>query len=291
MSVKIEHLSHVYGVGSPFEFQALDDVNVTLETGEFIALIGHTGSGKSTLIQHLNGLLTPTSGTVYINDKDIFNQDKKEMLAVRHAVGLVFQYPEHQLFEETVAKDVAFGPKNLKLDEAEIDKRVKSAIKMVGLDYDKVAEKSPFELSGGQMRRVAIAGVLAMHPDVLILDEPTAGLDPAGRDEILGQIEKLHKDTGNTIVLVSHSMEDVAKYADKILVMASGKAKFFGTPTEVFRHQKELEAIGLTVPQVKGLMTKLKQVYPDINEDVFTVEAAMAEIERVIGRRKESADV
>lgn len=288
MSVKIEHLSHIYGVGSPFEHKALDDVNITLDSGEFIALIGHTGSGKSTLIQHLNGLLEPTSGTVYLGDTDIFALEKKQILNVRHAVGLVFQYPEAQLFEETVAKDVAYGPKNLKLSDDEIDRRVKSAIKMVGLNYDEVAEKSPFELSGGQMRRVAIAGVLAMQPEVLILDEPTAGLDPAGRDEILEQIASLHKRTGNTIVLVSHSMEDVAKYADKILVMASGRARFYGTPSEVFQHQDELEKIGLTVPQIKGLMTKLKGYFPDIDDDIFTVEAARKEIERVLRRKNDA---
>ena len=211
MSVRIEHLEHIYAQGSPFAFKALDDVTVTLDSGAFIALIGHTGSGKSTLIQHLNGLLTPTAGTVYLGDKDVFAQNKKDLIALRHSVGLVFQYPEHQLFEETVAKDVAFGPKNLKIPEDEIPRRVRGAIEMVGLDYDAVAEKSPFELSGGQMRRVAIAGVLAMQPEVLILDEPTAGLDPRGRDEILDQIARLHAETHNTVILVSHSMEDIGR--------------------------------------------------------------------------------
>jgi energy-coupling factor transport system ATP-binding protein len=283
MSVRIEHLEHIYAQGSPFAFKALDDVTVTLDSGAFIALIGHTGSGKSTLIQHLNGLLTPTAGTVYLGDKDVFTQNKKDLIALRHSVGLVFQYPEHQLFEETVAKDVAFGPKNLKIPEDEIPRRVRGAIEMVGLDYDAVAEKSPFELSGGQMRRVAIAGVLAMQPEVLILDEPTAGLDPRGRDEILDQIARLHAETHNTVILVSHSMEDVGRYADKILVMHRGKAVYYDTPTAVFKHVEKLEAIGLAVPQVKYLMRALKQKYPEINEDIFTVAAARAEIGRVLG--------
>lgn len=283
MSVKIEHLEHIYAQGSPFAFKALDDVNVILDSGAFIALIGHTGSGKSTLIQHLNGLLTPTAGTVYLGDKDVFAQNKKELVALRHSVGLVFQYPEHQLFEETVAKDVAFGPKNLKIPEDAISRRVREAIEMVGLDYDAVAEKSPFELSGGQMRRVAIAGVLAMQPEVLILDEPTAGLDPRGRDAILDQIARLHEETHNTVILVSHSMEDVGRYADKILVMHRGKAVYYDTPKAVFNHVEELERIGLAVPQVKYLMRALKQKYPAINEDIFTVEAARAEIGRVLG--------
>lgn len=283
MSVKIEHLEHIYAQGSPFAFKALDDVTVTLDSGAFIALIGHTGSGKSTLIQHLNGLLTPTAGTVYLGDKDVFAQNKKDLIALRHSVGLVFQYPEHQLFEETVAKDVAFGPKNLKIPGDEIPRRVRGAIEMVGLDYDAVAEKSPFELSGGQMRRVAIAGVLAMQPEVLILDEPTAGLDPRGRDEILDQIARLHDETHNTVILVSHSMEDVGRYADKILVMHQGKAVYYDTPTAVFKHVEALERIGLAVPQVKYLMRALKQKYPEIDEDIFTVAAARAEIGRVLG--------
>ena len=287
MSLKIEHLDHVYAQNSPFEFKALDDVNVELENGHFIALIGHTGSGKSTLIQHLNGLIEPTSGTVYLNGVDIFNQSKEDLVKTRFSVGLVFQYPEHQLFEETVAKDVAFGPKNLKLLEEEIQERVKWAIEMVGLDYEKMKDVSPFELSGGQMRRVAIAGVLAMKPKVLILDEPTAGLDPHGRDTILGQIEKLHKATGNTVILVSHSMEDVGRYADRILVMYQGQAVYYDTPTVVFRHVDELEKMGLAVPEVKYLMRALKKRYPEIDDDIFTVEAAKAEIERVFGGERD----
>ena len=287
MSLKIEHLDHVYAQNSPFEFKALDDVNVELENGHFIALIGHTGSGKSTLIQHLNGLIEPTSGTVYLNGVDIFNQSKEDLVKTRFSVGLVFQYPEHQLFEETVAKDVAFGPKNLKLLEEEIQERVKWAIEMVGLDYEKMKDVSPFELSGGQMRRVAIAGVLAMRPEVLILDEPTAGLDPHGRDMILGQIEKLHKATGNTVILVSHSMEDVGRYADRILVMYKGKAVYYDTPTVVFRHVDELEKMGLAVPEVKYLMRALKKRYPEIDDDIFTVEAAKVEIERVFGGERD----
>jgi energy-coupling factor transport system ATP-binding protein len=284
MSLKIEHLDHIYAAGSPFEFQALKDINVELEDGCFIALIGHTGSGKSTLIQHLNGLIEPTSGTVYLDGQDIFDQSKEDLIKTRFSVGLVFQYPEHQLFEETVAKDVAYGPKNLKLPEDEIHERVKWAIEMVGLDYGKIKDVSPFELSGGQMRRVAIAGVLAMRPKVLILDEPTAGLDPHGRDMILGQIQKLHKAAHNTVILVSHSMEDVGRYADRILVMYHGKAVYYDTPTQVFRHVDELEKMGLAVPQVKYLMRALKKQYPEINDDLFTVEDARDEIERVLGR-------
>lgn len=286
MSLEIKHLDHIYSQGSPFEFKALKDINVTIEKGEFIGLIGHTGSGKSTLIQHLNGLIKPTSGTVYLDGRDIFEQNKKEMIQLRHAIGLVFQYPEAQLFEETVARDVAFGPKNLGLDADEIDLRVHSAIDMVGLDYDLIAEKSPFELSGGQMRRVAIAGVLAMEPDVLILDEPTAGLDPRGRDEILSQIKKLHDAKHNTVILVSHSMEDVGRLSDKILVMYQGETVFYDTPAHVFKHVEQLESIGLAVPQVTYLMHALKRTFPEMRDDIFTVEAARGEINRVLGGNK-----
>src|SRR5665647_1170055 len=204
MSVEIKNLTHIYSQGSPFEFQALEDINITIEDGSFVGIIGHTGSGKSTLIQHLNGLLIPTSGTVIVDGTDIFAQKKSKLIQLRHRIGLVFQYPEHQLFEETVHKDVAFGPKNQGLSEKEVDERVRNSIKMVGLNYDEVKDKSPFELSGGQMRRVAIAGVIAMEPSVLILDEPTAGLDPRGRDEILEQIKTMHRERKNTVILVSH---------------------------------------------------------------------------------------
>ncbi|WP_195269989.1 energy-coupling factor transporter ATPase [Eubacterium sp. 1001713B170207_170306_E7] len=286
MPLEIQHLDHTYSEGSPFEFKALKDINLNIEDGEFIGLIGHTGSGKSTLIQHLNGLLQPTGGTVLFNGADIFAEKKEALIQIRHKIGLVFQYPEHQLFEETVEKDVSFGPKNLGLDEEEISRRVKHAIKMVGLNYEKVKDKSPFELSGGQMRRVAIAGVLAMDPDVLILDEPTAGLDPSGRDEILNQIKTLHEKKKITVILVSHSMEDVGKLVDKIIVMHAGEVVFFDTPARVFTQIDTLESIGLAVPEVTYLMRELKKKYPDIREDIFTVEAARQEIERVVGRER-----
>lgn len=282
MPLEIKHLDHIYSQGSPFEFQALKDINLTVADGEFVGLIGHTGSGKSTLIQHLNGLLAPTGGAVYFDGKDIFSDKKEGLIQLRHKIGLVFQYPEHQLFEETVEKDVAFGPRNLGLPEEEIARRVKHAIKMVGLNFEKIRDKSPFELSGGQMRRVAIAGVLAMEPEVLILDEPTAGLDPRGRDEILGQIKHLHDKKKITVILVSHSMEDVGRLVDKIIVMHAGEVVFYDTPAKVFTEIDTLEKIGLAVPEVTYLMRELKKHYPDIREDIFTVEAARAEILRVV---------
>lgn len=282
MSIKLDHLTHTYGENTPFEYKALDDISLTIEDGEFIGLIGHTGSGKSTLIQHLNGLLTPTSGTVYVDDKDIFSGSKEDMYKLRLRIGLVFQYPESQLFEETVEKDVGYGPKNLGLSEHEIRERVKEALGRVGLDYEAVKDKSPFELSGGQMRRAAIAGVLAMRPQVLVLDEPTAGLDPAGRDEILGVVQKLHEDRNSTIILVSHSMEDVGRLVEKVLVMDHGRIAYYDTPENVFPHTKELEDMGLAAPQVTYLMQRLKKTYPDINDKVFTVEKAREEILRVI---------
>ena len=282
MPIKIEHLGHDYAKGTPFEYRALKDINLEIEDGCFVGLIGHTGSGKSTLIQHLNGLLEPTSGTVYVDGRDIFNEKKDELYKLRLRIGLVFQYPEHQLFEETVAKDVAFGPRNLGLNETEIDDRVREAIENVGLDFDEVKDKSPFELSGGQMRRVAIAGILAMEPTVLILDEPTTGLDPAGRDEILGQIKKLHDERGITVILVSHSMEDVGKLVDKIIVMNDGDIEYFDTPAEVFKHTKHIEEIGLAAPEVTYLMQRLKETYLEINDSIFTVEGAVDEITRVL---------
>lgn len=289
MPIKIEHLGQTYSKGTPFEYQALKDINAEIRDGEFIGLIGHTGSGKSTLIQHLNGLLEPTEGTVYVDGQDIFSESKEDLYKLRLRIGLVFQYPEHQLFEETVAKDVAFGPKNLGLDEKEINRRVREAIEMVGLDYQEVRDKSPFELSGGQMRRVAIAGILAMEPSVIVLDEPTAGLDPAGRDEILGQIKKLHDEKGITVVLVSHSMEDVGKLVDRIIVMNDGEIEYFDTPAEVFKHTKRLEEIGLAAPEVTYLMQELKKTFPDLNDEIFTVDQAVEEIARVLGKGK--ADV
>ena len=248
MAIKIEHLNYVYGQGTAFEQQALKDVNLEIQDGQFIGLIGHTGSGKSTLIQHLNGLIRATDGAIYYNGKNIYD-DGYDMRALRSRVGLVFQYPEHQLFEIDVFTDVCFGPKNQGLSKEETQSRAREALTMVGLD-ESFYKQSPFELSGGQKRRVAIAGVLAMEPEVLILDEPTAGLDPRGRDEILDQIERLHHEKKMTILLVSHSMEDIAKYVDRILVMNHGEKVFDDTPKEVFKHYRELEAIGLAAPQI-----------------------------------------
>lgn len=282
MALEIKQLSHIYSKGSPFESVALKDIDAVIENGEFIGLIGHTGSGKSTLIQHLNGILKPTSGTVYIDGKDVFAQKKKDMIALRHAVGLVFQYPEHQLFEETVYKDVAFGPKNLKLDEKTIDRRVRDAVTLVGLP-ETVLDKSPFSLSGGQMRRVAIAGVVAMEPQILILDEPTAGLDPHGRDEILREIKKLHAEKKMTVILVSHSMEDISRIADRILVLHQGEKVFFDTPAAVFREVETLEKIGLAAPEISYLIKRLRVKYPEIPDDIFTVEDAAAAIDHVLG--------
>lgn len=273
MSIKIENLTHIYMPGSPFEKKALDDVSLEFKDGEFVALIGHTGSGKSTLIQHMNGLLKPSRGKIIVNDKDISAKGVK-LSEIRKKVGLVFQYPEYQLFEETIEKDIQFGPRNLGISESEIDVRVKRAMNIVGLDYETYKDKSPFELSGGQKRRVAIAGVVAMEPAVLILDEPTAGLDPKGRDEILYQIKKLHKEYNMTIVLVSHSMEDVAKVADRILVMNKGKCILDGTPKEVFRNIETLEEVGLAAPQVTYLMRALKEKGMEIDKEVFTVKDA-----------------
>ena len=270
-----DHISYVYSAGTAYEKKALNDVSLTINKGEFIGIIGHTGSGKSTLIQHFNGLEKATSGTIYFNGQDIYDKDFN-MKSLRSKVGLVFQYPEHQLFETTVLEDVKFGPKNLGLDKLEVDLRAFEAIKQVGLSENSY-DASPFELSGGQKRRVAIAGVLAMKPEILILDEPTAGLDPRGRDEILDQIAKLHKE-GLTVILVSHSMEDVAKYADRIIAINSGKIAFDGTPKEVFRHYKELERMGLSAPQVTYVMQEMKDLGLPVNTDVSTVEEAKEEI-------------
>ena len=286
MSIKIENLTHVYMKKSPFEKVALDSISLNIKNGEFVALIGHTGSGKSTLIQHLNGLLKPSSGKIIIDGKEITGK-KVKLTDIRKKVGLVFQYPEYQLFEETIEKDIHFGPRNLGLSEEEIDVRTKKAMKMVGLDYDNYKDKSPFELSGGQKRRVAIAGVLAMEPNVLILDEPTAGLDPKGRDEILGQIKKLHKEYGMTIILVSHSMEDVAKVADRVIVMNKGKVILDGTPAKVFKEIKTLEGVGLAVPQVTYLAKVLREKGFDISEEIFTIEQAKKEILKALKNGKE----
>lgn len=281
MSIKIENLTHIYMPKSPFEKTALDNVSVEIKDGEFVALIGHTGSGKSTLIQHINGLLKPSSGKIVVDDIDITAHGVK-LSDIRKRVGLVFQYAEYQLFEETIEKDIAFGPRNLGLNEEEITSRVKRAMNIVGLDYETYKDKSPFELSGGQKRRVAIAGVVAMEPKVLILDEPTAGLDPKGRDEILGKIELLHREYNMTIILVSHSMEDVAKVANRILVMEDGKCILDGPPNLIFKEVETLERVGLAVPQVTYLIRELRKKGFDISEDIFTLKQATTEILRVL---------
>lgn len=273
MSIKIENLVHIYMAGGPFEKKALDDINLEIKDGEFVALIGHTGSGKSTLIQHLNGLLKPTSGRIVVDGVDI-TEKKVKLTEIRKKIGLVFQYPEYQLFEETIEKDIQFGPRNLGLSEEEINKRVKKAMSMVGLDYEEYKDKSPFEISGGQKRRVAIAGVVAMEPKVLILDEPTAGLDPKGRDEILAQVKKLHKEYDMTTIIVSHSMEDVAKIADRVIVMNKGKDVLDGVPRDVFKNIEMLESIGLAVPQVTYLERALKEKGFKLDGDMITVEEA-----------------
>lgn len=273
MSIKIENLVHIYMAGGPFEKKALDNINLEIKDGEFVTLIGHTGSGKSTLIQHLNGLLKPTSGRIVVDGVDITEKNVK-LTEIRKKIGLVFQYPEYQLFEETIEKDIQFGPRNLGLSEVEINKRVKKAMSMVGLDYEEYKDKSPFELSGGQKRRVAIAGVVAMEPKVLILDEPTAGLDPKGRDEILAQVKQLHKEYNMTTIIVSHSMEDVAKIADRVIVMNKGKAVLDGVPRNIFKNIDMLESIGLAVPQVTYLERALKEKGFKLEGDMITVEEA-----------------
>lgn len=272
MSIKVSNLNFVYGAGTAFEQQALKNVSFEIQDGEFVGLIGHTGSGKSTLIQHLNGLERATSGQIFYNGENIYSEGY-DMKALRSKVGLVFQYPEHQLFEVDVLTDVCFGPKNQGLSKEEAEARAKKALELVGLD-ESFYRQSPFELSGGQKRRVAIAGVLAMEPEVLILDEPTAGLDPRGRDEILGRLDQLNKEKGMTIILVSHSMEDVARHASRLLVMNHGEKVFDGTPKEVFRHYKELEAIGLAAPQITYLVHDLMDQGIPIDEDITTVEEA-----------------
>ncbi|MCT4605177.1 MAG: energy-coupling factor transporter ATPase [Marinisporobacter sp.] len=284
MSIVIENLTHIYNQNSPFEAIALNNVSLTIEKGEFIGLIGHTGSGKSTFTQHLNGLLKATSGKIIINGLDITKKDVS-LKEVRRKVGLVFQYPEHQLFEETVYKDVAFGPINLGLDEKDIESRVKEAIELVGLPYEEIKDRSPFELSGGQKRRVAIAGVIAMKPEVLILDEPTAGLDPKARDEILNQIKELHQRYKMTIILVSHSMEDIARLVDRIIVMHKGNVALTGRPKEVFKNTEFLKSIGLGVPQITYLMKKLNAMGMPVKEDIFTVEDAKNEILKIMRRK------
>lgn len=270
--IKTEHLTHLYSIGTPFEKAAINDVNIEISQGEFVGIIGHTGSGKSTLIQHFNGLLKPTSGKIYLDGKDIW-ADKSQIRSVRFQVGLVFQYPEYQLFEETVYKDIAFGPKNMGLSDDEVDLRVRESAALVGLKND-ILNKSPFELSGGQKRRVAIAGVIAMEPKVLILDEPTAGLDPRGRDLILSEIQQYHQEKKNTILLVSHSMEDIAKYASRVLVMNHAEVYAFDTVEKVFSRVQQLRSLGLDVPQITRIFYQLKAHGVDIDTNVYSVEHA-----------------
>lgn len=278
MPIKVKDVNYTYAEGTAYEIHALKDINLEIPDGQFVGLIGHTGSGKSTLVQHLNGLVKATGGRIYFNGRDIYGENFS-MKELRSKVGLVFQYPEHQLFETDVLSDVCFGPKNLGFSREEAEKKAREALRMVGLGeaYEK---RSPFELSGGQKRRAAIAGVLAMEPQVLILDEPTAGLDPKGRDEILDQIELLQKERGITVILVSHSMEDVARYVDRIIVMNHGEVRFDGEPREVFHHYKELEEIGLAAPQMTYLMQRLKEKGADVDTDATTTEEAAEAIMR-----------
>lgn len=282
MSLILDHVNYVYGEDTALAVHALKDVNLVIPDGQFIGLIGHTGSGKSTLVQHLNGLIKPTSGAIYYNGEDIHDKDydKKQL---RSKVGLVFQYPEHQLFEIDVFKDVCFGPKNLGLSQKEVELRAYAALKQVGLEDD-FFYQSPFDLSGGQKRRVAIAGVLAMKPEILVLDEPTAGLDPKGRDEILDQIAKLKEETGITVILVSHSMEDVAKYVERIIVMNQGSVLYDDVPREVFKHYKELEQVGLAAPQVTYIMQALAKRGMPVDTSVTTITEAKQEILRILNR-------
>lgn len=281
MSIKIENLVHVYMPKSPFEKVALNNVNIEINEGEFVALIGHTGSGKSTLIQHMNGLLKPASGRIIVDGQDITKEGVK-LTDIRKKVGLVFQYPEYQLFEETIEKDIEFGPRNLGLSNEEITRRVKKSMEMVGLDYETYRNKSPFDLSGGQKRRVAIAGVIAMEPKILILDEPTAGLDPKGRDDILAQIKVLHEEYKMTIILVSHSMEDVGKLAERIIVMNKGEVALEGIPAKVFKEIETLENIGLAVPQVTYLMRELKIRGFNVSDEVYTISQGKEELLRIL---------
>ena len=287
MSIKAVDLCFTYGAGTAFEQQALKHVNFEIQDGEFVGLIGHTGSGKPTLIQHLNGLERATSGHIFYNGTDIYS-DGYNMKELRSKVGLVFQYPEHQLFEVDVLTDVCFGPKNQGLDQDEARERAKQALALVGMGPE-YYEQSPFELSGGQKRRVAIAGVLAMEPEVLILDEPTAGLDPRGRDDLLNKLKALHEGRGLTIILVSHSMEDVARFAGRLMVMNHGEKVFDGTPKEVFRHYKELEQIGLAAPQITYLVHDLRHMGLEIDEDITTVPEARDAILKLYQKQQERA--
>jgi energy-coupling factor transport system ATP-binding protein len=273
MLLNVENLNHTYMPGTPFEVAALKNINLQVDRGEFLAVIGQTGSGKSTLVQHFNGLLRPSSGRILLDGEEI-GREKTKLTAVRRRVGLLFQFPEQQLFEETVFEDVAFGPRNLGLGESDVRERVEEALTLVGLDSSELVERSPFSLSGGQMRRVAMAGVLAMRPEVIILDEPAAGLDPLGKMEIMDRVEQLHREQGLTVILVSHSMDDVARLANRLVVLADGEIKLIGTPSEVFSGAQELEAMGLMLPQMTMLMHRLRQAGMDVPVDIFTVAQA-----------------
>ena len=281
MSIEVKDLTYIYNPGMPGETRALDGVSLKVNDGEILGIIGHTGSGKSTLLQHLNGLLKPASGEVYV-DGQCITDGSVRLVDIRRKVGLVFQYPEYQLFEETVSKDVAFGPRNVGLSEEEIDVRVKAAIQLVGLNYDEICDSSPFELSGGQKRRVAIAGVIAMKPSVLILDEPTAGLDPAAHREILSMIKVIHDSLGIIIIFVSHNMADIANLSDRVVVMDKSRIAMQGTPQEVFSHEKELTAMGLDVPPMRSIMRKITDAIPSIHSSALTVEEAAHDIRAVI---------
>lgn len=289
MSIQVENLKHIYDKGMPTESLALDDINFQVEDGQLFGIIGHTGSGKSTLLQHLNGLLRPDEGTIVIGGVDITKPDVS-MTEIRKKIGLVFQYPEYQLFEETVAKDVAFGPHNLGLSEEETEERVKEAIELVGLDYETFKDRSPFDLSGGQKRRVAIAGVIAMRPEVLILDEPTAGLDPKAHRDVLKMVEEVHKRTGNITILVSHNMADIARLSDKILVIDSGRVVTVGTPKEVFSHRKELSEVGLALPPITQLTEILRQKGMRLPETILSVDEAAEKISSFLSNRGNVTD-
>ena len=281
--IEVKNLTHVYNEGLPHETTALDDISFTLKDGSFVGIIGHTGSGKSTLLQHLNGLLKPNSGTIVIDGVDITDSHTK-MLEIRKKVGLVFQYPEYQLFEETVAKDVAFGPTNLGLDQEEIDARVRESIELVGLDYEHIKDQSPFELSGGQKRRVAIAGVLAMKPEVLVLDEPTAGLNPKAHFDILDMVSDIHKRENNITIFVSHNMNDIARMSDQVLVIHKGRLAMDGTPAEVFAREEELKAMGLALPDATEIVSQLRKRGMELPADCLTVDQAADEIAKALGK-------
>lgn len=283
MGIRLENVCYTYGSDTTSEIKALNNVNLEINKGEFVAIIGHTGSGKSTLIQHFNGLERPKSGNVFYNNENIY-ENNYDLRKLRCKVGLVFQYPEHQLFEETVLKDVCFGPMNMGMSREEAEKKAKLVLEQVGIN-EKCYNKSPFELSGGQKRRVAIAGVLAMNPEIIVLDEPTAGLDPKGRDKILNRIKELHDNTGIGVVLVSHSMEDVANYAQRLIVINNGKIKYDGMPKDVFKHYKELEKMGLKAPQITYIMHKLKEKGLDVDKNVITIEEARENIMQCLNRK------